>query len=254
MRFHAPTCIKAGLGGIFLLLGLATNVFGQVPTDTSAVPSGKGNLKMLPDSSALAQPGGKGALKADNNTPSGRSMMERRDDPVGIDRDSLREVKRRAAVADHNPDGAVRRSLLVPGWGQVYNRKIWKVPIIYAGLGAFGFFIVDNNQQFRRYKNEVLCRVDSTCSPQMYDPELVDFDVSNLIANREFHRKFRDMNIIFAALWYTLQAVDAYVDGHMASFDVSDDLTMRLGPSFDLHPLNRKQWYTGFNLTIQLKK
>lgn len=253
MRLSASVCYRILLGMV-LLLGCTTAAFGQVPTDSVATPSGKGSLKITPDTSAKPISSGKGSLKTPSDSlKRGRSVVERNDDPAGIDRDSLRQAKRRALLADHNPNTAVRRSLILPGWGQVYNRRIWKVPIIYAGLGTFGYFIVDNNQQFHRFKNEALARLDSN-STRLPDPELADLDITNVLAVREYHRKYRDMNIIFAALWYTLQAVDAYVDGHMAQFDVSDELSMRLGPAVDFHPMNRKQWYTGFNLTIQLKK
>lgn len=255
MLNSAPARLQSALGVLCFLLVLVVPAMGQVPVDSVAVPSGKGSLKVLPDSNAtIAQPSGKGSLKSNPDTLTRRrSIVERPDTPVGIDRDSLRQAQRREALADHNPDGAVRRSLILPGWGQVYNHRIWKVPIIYAGLGTFGYFIVDNNKQFHKYRREVEARLDTntTLSP---DPALANLDVSNVIAVREFHRKYRDMNIIFAALWYTLQAVDAYVDGHMSQFDVSDDLSMRIGPALDFNPLNRKQWYTGFNLTLSLKK
>lgn len=254
MLNSAPARLRLALGVLCLLVAFASPVLGQVPVDSAVTPSGKGSLKVLPDTNTIAQPSGKGNLKANPDTLARRrSIVERQDKPVGIDRDSLRQAHRREVLADHNPDGAVRRSLILPGWGQVYNHRIWKVPIIYAGLGTFGYFIVDNNQQFHKYKREVEARLDSN-SILIPDPALADLDVSNVIAVREFHRKYRDMNIIFAALWYTLQAVDAYVDGHMSQFDVSDDLSMRIGPALDFNPMNRKQWYTGFNLTLSLKK
>lgn len=242
---------------IVMALALASlgSLYAQVPVDSVAVPSGKGNLKVLADTSATPTVSGKGNLKAQtaDTLERRRSVVERNNDPVGIDKDSLRQARRRTLLADHDPDRAVRRSLVLPGWGQVYNRRIWKVPIIYAGLGTFGYFIYDNNQQFHKYRSEMFARYDSN-TVLLPDPALADLDDGNIIAIREYHRKFRDMNIIFAVLWYTLQAVDAYVDGHMAQFDVSDDLSMRLGPAVDFHPMNRRQWYTGFNITLQLKK
>jgi Family of unknown function (DUF5683) len=238
-------CIRIVMALALASLGL---LHAQVPIDSVAPPSGKGSLKIQPDTTAKPAASGKTSLKVQSDSlAKRRSIVERNDDPVGIDKDSLRQARRRELLADHDPNKAVRRSLILPGWGQVYNRRIWKVPIIYAGLGTFGY------RQFHKYRNEMFARYDPNTS-LLPDPELADLDDGNVIAVREFHRKFRDMNIIFAALWYTLQAVDAYVDGHMAQFDVSDDLSMRLGPAVDFHPMNRRQMYTGFNLTLQLKK
>lgn len=237
------------LWGVFCLMGLV--VQGQVlPTDTVS-PQTQAPLRVVGDSTKVDSPAkGKSALKVDS-VQRGRSVVERQTDASGIRRDSVRAARQMRLQVNHNPNSAVRRSLVLPGWGQVYNRKAWKVPIIYGGFAAFGFFIVDNNIQYHKYRKAVLCRQDTTAN---CIDDYPDLDVNNLISIREYHRRFRDLNIIFAALWYTLQAVDAYVDGHMARFDVSEDLSLELMPQFEFNPYNHRQFTTGVTINLQLKR
>jgi hypothetical protein len=139
--------------------------------------------------------------------------------------DSLAQAKKTEFKSSRNPKIAVRRSLLLPGWGQAYNHRYWKIPIIYAGFAATTFVIIDQNSQFVRYRDAVKCRSYGTCLD-----EFPDEDINTLISNREYYRRNRDLAVVVTGLWYALQAVEAYIDAHMMGFDVSDDLSLHWSP------------------------
>jgi hypothetical protein len=150
---------------------------------------------------------------------------------------------------------AVRRSLLLPGWGQLYNRRPWKVPIIYAGFGVFAYFIIDNHKGYLDYDRAVKCvGFPGTCSPNPYYLLGQNYGVQGLINIREGFRRYRDLNFIIAGLWYTLQAVDAYVDAHMRGFNVSEDLSLDFQPSLGLDPFRKNSLYTGMSVSLKLRK
>jgi len=156
-----------------------------------------------------------------------------------------------------DPNVAARRSLVLPGWGQAYNRSAWKIPIVYAGFGAIGFFIVDNNRQYQLNREAVLCLVDTSeaaCpggSVNNLDDSFVGLSVDNVISQREFYRRNRDLTIIVGVLWYGLQAIDAYIEAHMKPFDVGDDLSLHIKPSLDLGNFARPS--PTFGATISLR-
>jgi len=118
---------------------------------------------------------------------------------------------------------------LIPGGGQMYNRKFWKVPIVYAGLGFSTYMIFDNKKKFNRYDQARIYRLDG-------NPNTVD-EFVNLYSNDALFkvRAVYDKNIQVAYIWtgviYGLSIVDAFVDAHLSNFDVSDDLSFELIPS-----------------------
>jgi hypothetical protein len=150
----------------------------------------------------------------------------------------------------YNPRIALGRSLLLPGWGQLYNNRWWKVPIIYAGFGTFAAFIIGNNQGYLDYDRAVKCKGDPTCTDDPYP----DYNIEGVIAIREEYRRYRDLSIILGGLWYVLQAVDSYVDAHLREFNVSEDLQAQLHPSLYIDPFRRNSLYTGVSLTLKLRR
>jgi len=118
---------------------------------------------------------------------------------------------------------------LIPGGGQVYNRKFWKLPIVYAGLGFSTYMIFDNKKKFNRYDIARTYRLDG-------NPETVD-EFVGLYSNEALYkiRSVYDKNLQVAYIWtgviYSLSIVDAFVDAHLSNFDVSDDLSFELVPS-----------------------
>lgn len=153
----------------------------------------------------------------------------------------------------HSPRKATIRSAIIPGWGQVYNKKYWKVPIVYGALGtSAGVFIYNLNWYKRfRYAYRVLVTKDSAGFVNVH-PDLVPFldqrFQETLRNNRdEFRRNVDYSALIFALLW-GLNIVDASVDAHLKSFDVSPDLSLHFRAGYsDLAGTN------GFSLVLSFK-
>jgi hypothetical protein len=153
----------------------------------------------------------------------------------------------------YDPKVAVRRSAILPGWGQVYNNRLWKVPIVYGGFALFVSFIIGNNQGYREYDAAVKCKGDTNCIGGNNDlfPGLT---IDNVISVREDYRRFRDLSAIMCGLWYMLNLVDAYVDAHLRGFNVSDDLTLDVNPKVGFDPFGRKSMFVGASLTFNLRR
>ena len=126
----------------------------------------------------------------------------------------------------HSPKKAAYLSIL-PGLGQIYNRKYWKVPVIYAALGTATYFWIDNNKKYTTYRDAYIGRIDDDTTNNLILPEYSTEDLRQL---KNYHWKYRDMSaLIFIGIW-ALNILDATVDAHLYSFDISDNLSMRIRP------------------------
>lgn len=138
-----------------------------------------------------------------------------------------------------SPAKASLFSAILPGAGQVYNRKIWKVPIVYGGIGSFSYLAYRNHQGFMVFKKALVKRQNG--EKDQFSGNLNDEALKN---EMDRYRRYRDLNLIGATLVYVLQIIDANVDASLSDFDVSDDL------SFFISPENN---YKSGNLTLGLK-
>lgn len=148
----------------------------------------------------------------------------------------------------HSPTLATLMSTAVPGLGQVYNKKYWKVPIIYAGIGTSLYFAFSNNTEFKRYKAAYLLRVDEDESTLDEFEGILTED--NLKTNMDAFRRNRDFSYIIAGLFYIMNIVDASVDAHLFTFPVNDNLTFNFEPSLQL--TNNNEISKGLSLVIKL--
>lgn len=128
-----------------------------------------------------------------------------------------------------SPKRASLYSAVVPGAGQFYNKKYWKVPLVWGAIGASAYYINLNTVEFKSYKSAFIARNDD-------DPTTVDLkypDLSNELveANMDFYRRLRDISYFALAASYILNIVDASVDAHLKDFDVVDDLNVSFTPS-----------------------
>lgn len=126
----------------------------------------------------------------------------------------------------HSPHKATMYSAVVPGLGQVYNKKYWKLPIIYGLAGVFIYSFDFNNNQYNKYKN-AYAEFDAG--------EINSFEgYTNkdiILRLKDYHRRNRDLNVIVLAGVYMLNIIDATVDAHLFDYDISDDLSLNLQPS-----------------------
>lgn len=144
----------------------------------------------------------------------------------------------------HSPHKASIMSLVLPGLGQVYNKKYWKVPIIYAGMGASLYYAFEERSLFREFKEAYLKRVDD--DPQTEDLKYANYTNQNMLSLIDYHRRSRDIFFILTGVVYALNIVDAAVDAHLFYFDVSDDLSASIRPQLLPDP-------TGMGFTPALK-
>ncbi len=132
------------------------------------------------------------------------------------------------APVEHSPLRAAFRSAVVPGWGQAYNRKFWKIPIVYAGLGVTGGFIYFNTFKYRQFRREYLARVrpgygSTDASLSIYADDAI------LRIKRDYQRNM-EISLIAAFIWYLMNVADATVDAHLYNWNVDDDLSFRVQP------------------------
>ena len=143
-----------------------------------------------------------------------------------------------AIIKYHSPRKAAIRSAILPGLGQIYNKKYWKVPIVYAALGTSAAIFNYNLQWYRRtrFAYKTLVNKDTANFVKVHN-DLQVFIIRNdqnaLKSHRDEFRSNIDYSVLFFILLWGLNVVDATVDAHLKSFDVSPDLgfKFKLGPS-----------------------
>jgi Family of unknown function (DUF5683) len=140
-----------------------------------------------------------------------------------------------SATQAHSPRVAAIRSAILPGLGQIYNRKYWKLPIVYGGLGVSAGVFAYNMKWYKktRFAYKVLFLKD-TASYAKVDPKLQFLVNGNALDNLRYYRnQYRrdiDYSVIAFLLLWGLNVVDATVDAHLMSFDVSPDLSLKIKP------------------------
>ncbi|MFA9221316.1 MAG: DUF5683 domain-containing protein [Sediminibacterium sp.] len=129
----------------------------------------------------------------------------------------------------HSPLKATIYSAVLPGSGQIYNHKYWKAPIVYAGLGACVYFISDNTQNYRFWKGAYIAFNDTDLSTNP-SGDAEGLSSNQLDANQLYYKKLLDISYMSFLGVYALQIIDANVDAHLFSFDVSPNLSLNYTP------------------------
>ena len=139
---------------------------------------------------------------------------------------------------EHSPKKATIMSACLPGLGQIYNGKWWKVPIIYAGFGGFGYLAYSNHSDYKTYLMAYKIKtgnLEEGETPSELALQLTEsYQASQLQTYKESFRRDFELYCIILAAWYGLNIVDATVDGHLYTYDVSDDLSLTIDPVFAL--------------------
>lgn len=171
------------------------------------------------------------------------------EDSITIDSASLskalapKALRKKRNWATWRPDTkrAMWLALVLPGAGQIYNRKYWKLPIIYGGFVGCAYAMSWNNQMYHDYSQAYLDIMDDDPNTQSYNQFLhlgAQIDASNIERYKEIFRKrkdryrrWRDMSIFVMIGVYAFSVIDAYVDASLSEFDISDDLSLRVEPT-----------------------
>ncbi len=128
-----------------------------------------------------------------------------------------------------DPERALLLSAVLPGLGQAYNKKYWKVPLVYGGLGFLGYNIDVFQSGFITYKNHLFAEIDGSSNTI----NTSGFNETQLRTIVDRFRRQRDLFIVYTGLFYLIQIVDAHIDAHLKEFDVNPKLQVRIEPSFE---------------------
>lgn len=150
----------------------------------------------------------------------------------------------------HSPTVAGCLSI-IPGGGQIYNKKYWKLPIVYGALGISGYFVYDFAHQMVSYKKEFINRRDGNTS--LLNPNYSIYTDENILALKNTYRRRMEIAIAITTVLYVLNIVDAIVDAHLYYFDISDDLSLHVTPQINQNYGNlAHQHNTSFNYGVNL--
>ncbi len=163
--------------------------------------------------------------------------------------DSIRMPKNGQVTAFKPDPTKATLYALIPGLGQIYNRKYWKLPLVYGGFMGFYYAISWNNRNYQDYKQAYFDVVtentapdaswrDFVRTPGMSKEEQDSYMKGNtsfeneLKSKKDYFRRYRDLSIILSVGFYAITIIDAYVDAQLFDFDISPDLSMRLEPVY----------------------
>jgi hypothetical protein len=163
---------------------------------------------------------------------------------------SVKDSLRRA----HGPRNAAIRSAILPGLGQIYNKKYWKAPIVWGVLGITGGIFSYNLTEYRKVRFAYFALLNAdTPSYAKVAPELQPFiannDINSLRNYRNEFRKNIDYTVLYFMLFWGLNVIDATVDAHLKGFDVSRELSLKIEPSLNTIPNG-----AGLSLVLSFKK
>jgi len=137
-----------------------------------------------------------------------------------------------AAMQTLRPAKAAFYSALVPGLGQAYNKKYWKIPIVYAALGTTLYFFITNNNKYNEFRNIYKNRLEG-----VYNDPYPNVDTSRIITAQQFYQRNRDLSMLLMGAFYVLNIIDANVDAHLMQFNVNDNLSVQ--PDLTRHPIDQ---------------
>jgi len=140
-------------------------------------------------------------------------------------------------------------SLCLPGLGQIYNKKVWKVPIIYTGFGILTYFIVTNANQYSTYRGAYIAAVNKDTTSK-YEDLINKYSPEDLLAARDYYRRNLEVTCLLTALFYILNVLDATVDAHLFTYNISKDLSLKLDPVM-ISPVYTRNFSSGIRVCLK---
>ncbi len=168
-------------------------------------------------------------------------------------------------IVTHSPKTATLCAL-VPGLGQIYNKKYWKLPIVYSGFAVIGYFAITNRSEYLKYNEAYVCNLNSeenslitnydnnneayVCSVDEYKCSELSrkYSTEQLKSASDYYRRNMELSYIILVAWYGLQILDANVDAHLYYWEVNDNLSLRVEPTIQQIPNVTQQFILGKNL------
>jgi hypothetical protein len=188
---------------------------------------------------------------------------------IGFAQDTLSVASPKKHHFKAEPLKATMLAVALPGAGQIYNRKFWKIPVVYAGFGVLFYSAGLNSRNYITYMKayqdftDVIPETDSYIDvipadpstydpvlyPESYDPSSASYYKDGLLRMVDYYKRYRDLSYIGIAAWYLLSILDANVDASLFDFDVTDNLDISFAPTFIPMPGG----YTGAGLSASIK-
>ena len=177
------------------------------------------------------------------------------------ERQAIEEINLKNTEWEPEPRLAVWFSLLFPGGGQIYNRKFWKLPIIYGGYVGCIYALTWNQSTYSDYQNAYVDIMDDDPNTKSYEDFLppryeIDTDMEAWLKDvfkqrKNKYRRYRDLSIFAFAGMYIVAAIDAYVDAELSHFDISPDLSLNIEPRLMMDHMGAP--IAGFSLAFNFK-
>lgn len=170
---------------------------------------------------------------------------------------SIEEVRKREVVNPLAPSKAAFYSAVLPGLGQIYNKRYWKVPIVYGAMGTAVYVYLFNDDQYDRFRSAFKRRRAGFIDDEFYDinnsgivPGEPDLSDEALQDAQERYQRDRDLALVITIALYALNIVDANVDAHLKQFNVDEDLGLEIKPYLEYHPITSDPNY-GLAITVK---
>jgi hypothetical protein len=163
---------------------------------------------------------------------------------IATDTTTLNKAQKKRVYS--GPRRATILSAVVPGLGQAYNKKYWKIPVVYGALGGFAYMFAVNNKEYNYYRKNLIAVNDDDSSTTNATP----YNSDDLQILKLEYKKYRDFAAIGIGLVYLFNLIDANVDAHLKTFDVSDDLSIEVTPWQQMFGTN-KGYKTATGLSLK---
>jgi hypothetical protein len=157
--------------------------------------------------------------------------------------DTIQEVKKSGSIFKGKPGKSFLYSMIIPGTGQIYNKSYLRVPVVWGAVGGMGYLLHYTSARYKYAKQTYEAKVDNLAYPEV--PMKYGKDFADLLNNgsaadirpvRDQTNKYRQQAIIGFSLVWLAQGIDAFVDAHLKTFDVNNDLSIDFSPRLDDDP------------------
>jgi hypothetical protein len=129
------------------------------------------------------------------------------------------------------PRRAALKSAMLPGLGQIYNKRWWKVPLVYGGFVGLGLVFEFNQRNYKIFLKEAQFRQENPGKTE--NPLFAPYTTEGIISIKDAYRRDRDLSVLAGLGFYAINIIDAYVDAKFFRFDISDELTLRVNPTIN---------------------
>lgn len=161
-----------------------------------------------------------------------------------------KEHKTKSDTPKHPPRDPKKAMLMaiVPGLGQIYNHKYWKLPIVYSGFAVIGYFAITNRNYYKTFKNAYDCKVTN---PNCNNVLANKYSETTLKLIRDYYRRNMQLSYIIGGAWYLLQMIDANVDAHLSHWNISNNLSLEVAPVIQPFDMPHAPAYKGISLRFK---